>query len=143
MKWLTVLSVVLLFGIAAVHTPYAAHAVQPSQDVIDADNGDVSKLTPQERANSDGLMKGGLADLQSAASALQSGNVANALTSMRSAYSEMKQAAPVYHGHRRDALIDTRKAGRILDANRANAAQNASSLLNAAIGEAQVAVANW
>ena len=101
---------------------------------------DASKLTPQEKAASDSLMKQGLGQLQTAQSDLQGNNAAGAAEALKSAFESMRQAKPIYHGHRKDALMDTRRAERNIEANKKNSAERAAGFLNSAISEAQTAL---
>jgi hypothetical protein len=142
MKWSIALAVAFMFSVSSFSAPSFANPVRTvgQRDIPDNDDGDGSKLTPQQRADSNALMQQGLTQLQASAGALQSGNAQGALQSLRSAFSEMRQAQPIYHGHRKDALIDTRKAGRALDANTSNSASLAASFTTAAISEAETAL---
>ena len=104
---------------------------------------DGKAITPEQKAKSDQLMANGLSSLQSAGAALQAGNEAAALSYLRSAYSTMESAEPIYHGYREKSLKNTHDAGIELDRNRRGALQRASAHLTQAISDAQTAVASW
>jgi hypothetical protein len=114
---------------------------QPLPAVILRDDG--KAITPQQKAQSDQLMAAGLTSLQSAASALQSGNTQGAISYLQSAYSSMLQAEPIYHGYRERALKNTKEAGLELERNRRESVQRASGRITQAISDAQTAVNRW
>ena len=138
--------VVASFGIfgpvfAQTGQPIPQPGPKPAPSQYFRDDG--KAITAQQKAQSDQLMAGGLSTLQSASSALQAGNESAALGYLRSAYSTMRSAEPIYHGYREKSMKNAKDAGLELDRNRRNAVQRASEHLAQAISDAQTAVTSW
>ena len=98
------------------------------------------KVTPEQKAASDQVMKNGLAQLQAAYSAMQSNNAPGVGNNLQSAIATMKQALPIYDGHREASIDSTEKALKAMQGHGRRAGERVGEHLTRAIQDAQAAL---
>jgi hypothetical protein len=98
------------------------------------------RITAQQKAASDQAMQAGLADLQAASSAMQSGNAGQIGADLQGAITAMQQARPIYRGHREKSIRAADAALKALQGNRKRAAQRVARLVARGILDAQAAL---
>jgi hypothetical protein len=97
-------------------------------------------INPQRKQQSDANIQAGLSQLQSAASALQSGGGSGVVGTLTTAYQDLKQALPIYHGYREKAMGATNHAIKALQRNGKQSVSRASADVGKAIADAQQAL---
>ena len=98
------------------------------------------KVTAQQKAASDQSMQTGLAALQAASSAIQSGNAGQISSNLQSAVTAMQQALPIYQGHREKAIHAADAALKAMGGKGKREAQHVTTLVGRAIQDAQAAL---
>ncbi|MGO8670827.1 MAG: hypothetical protein ACLQVD_05620 [Capsulimonadaceae bacterium] len=136
MKKLLAIAIPLCIALAG--SPAPAQTDTPTRQSYSGDQG--AEITPAAKQQSDGQMQLALGQLQAAASDLQSGNSSAAIGNIQTAVLHLKQALPIYHGHRDIAWHASDRAVIVLQRNRKEAVQRATELVSKAISEVQASL---
>lgn len=104
-------------------------------------------ISPQQKQVSDQHVSDGLVQEQAALAALQSGNTAGCIADCQTAYADMHQAMPIYHGYRARSMGAVKHVGTALGSIKnpkggAKRLPRLEAALSKAISDAQAALQN-